>query len=114
MGQSYWPITFNSKVIQMNQEIKELYLKVLDSLELLGWEECFIFNDGFAVYTRTLGDEEFILNIDQSSVVVRYPEAPASSYESPEMEYLRQEVESLLIWVMLQKAIKEEANRLTI
>lgn len=91
----------------MNQEIKELYLKVLASLELLGWKEDWIANDGFAVYSRNLGEEEFVLNIDQNEIVVRDKNTLMLYYESPETAYLKREIESLLIWHMLQKSIKE-------
>lgn len=90
-------------------KFKELYLEVLNSLELLGWEEAWIANDGFAVYSRKLGDEEFVLNIDQNSVVVRDKGTLMLYYESPEVKYLRWEVESLVSWVLLQMAINEEA-----
>lgn len=93
----------------MNEKVKELYLKVLASLELLGWKKDWVANDGFAVYSRKLGDEEFVLNIDQNSVVVRDKGTLMLYYESPEVKYLKQEIESLLTWKMLQTAIKEEA-----
>lgn len=91
----------------MNHEIKELYLKVLTSLEVQGWKKEWIANDGFAVYSRALGDEEFVLHIDQNSVVVRDENTLMLYYESPAIKDLKQSIESLLTWKMLQKSIKE-------
>lgn len=93
----------------MNEKVKELYLKVLASLELLGWKKDWIASDGFAVYSRNLDEEEFVLNIDQNSIVVRDKNTLMLYYESPETVYLKREIETLLIWHMLQKAIKEVA-----
>lgn len=93
----------------MNEKVKKLYMRVLNSLELLGWNEEWIANDGFAVYSRKLGDEEFVLNIDQNSIVVRDKGTLMLYYESPEVKNLRWEVEAMEEWLELQEAIKEEA-----
>lgn len=90
-------------------EIRELYLKVLASLEVQGWKKEWIAADGFAVYSRSLGDEEFVLHIDPRTIEVQDKNTLILHYESPEIVYLKQSIESLLTWKMLQMAIKEEA-----
>lgn len=81
------------------EKCADLYRKVLPAIETLGWEVVVIAADEFAVYSRMYDGEEYILNIDVLSALVRG--------ESTVHRQFEWEIKALPEWIALEEAVDE-------